>query len=291
MKNYTVKKYFLIVLYITCTAVLTSCATVPIATQKSHPVDSDIAKKNAIYAMIAHNVYEEEPLFPLEIIGWKEIKHPDNWFMSLFSFGLHYQIFEHEHSNVVVIAFRDTKSLWDWGANLSIASLQFEYAHYRIKDYLTKIGSFCDEGDEYRKKKIILTGHSLGGGLAIGMSLRCGLDAVAFNSSPRFFDGFGLSLWSYDRSAHRVLIFQKGEALEIFRKLSFYDNNKSEKIVLDENTFTADFSYECIDINDFFCSHAMEPLALGLLRLGKCHDDNLDLICEEMVDCNPMKIW
>jgi hypothetical protein len=65
-------------------------------------------------------------------------------------------------------------------------------------------------------------GHSLGGGIALSISARmtklsegAQVDAIAFNPSPRVFDGWGARA----EDGRRLLIYQEKESLEWIRSL------------------------------------------------------------------------
>ncbi len=274
LKKSRLLRQFNILLPILFAALLASCSSVPIKTRNYHSVDQDTAKAYALYAMISSNAYQdmESLRFPLEKIGWNLIYSISD------DSGLAYDILEDENSDEVIFAYRGTESLdfGDWFTNSFIVSPQPEIAYSALKTYIKN----------HPRKHITLTGHSLGGGLAIGMSLRLDLDAVVFNSSPRFFDGFGLGIWGWKDSNHakRVAIFQKGEVLEFVRSLSVLDNHK--QIVPDENIFEASFNLkECNNsIDKPICNHSMNLLAFELLKIGK-HHEHLSVIWEAIENC------
>jgi hypothetical protein len=59
-----------------------------------------------------------------------------------------------------------------------------------------------------------VTGHSLGGGLALSVSFWEGVDAVVFNTSPRVFDG----LENQNKPAQRLAVFQEKDILQKVRR-------------------------------------------------------------------------
>lgn len=232
-------------------------------------VTPEVANKYAIYAMMASNSYQDidDLRFPLEIINWNLIHSVSD------DSGLAFDIFEKEKSNEVVFAFRGTE-LWDLGDHIAnftyFLTSQPKNAQKYLEKYMLK----------YCNKHIILTGHSLGGGLALGMSLRLGLDAITFNPSPRLYDGIG-SYRPYNEKADRVIVFQEGELLESFRdkmleRVNFISSTKSEKIVPENNFYKIKLTgNEC---NDSICKHSMIPLALKLLK--DSNNSNMEKICK-----------
>jgi hypothetical protein len=100
----------------------------------------------------------------------------------------------------------------------------------------------------------MVTGHSLGGGLSLSISVRKGIDAVVFDSSPRVSDGIG----DKHAPATRVLIYEKGESLEILRNA----RNKTREILAPENIYACAFDFHGVD------KHNCELLARGLVELG-----------------------
>lgn len=258
---------------------LTSCKTIPTApttleikTLKGHSIlNSAEAKKYAIYAMMASNAYQKkDEMFPLSQLGYKS--EPVSYFWS----GLQYDIIEKEDSDEIIIAYRGTDSIWDnITTNFSIFSTQAELAYFDLTKIINKYKD--------NNKTIVLVGHSLGGGLAIGMSLREGLTAITFDPSPRKFDG-GI----FSKPAKRTVIYQQGEILDFLRQLDFIDNAK--KIVKDEDYRSTDFKFEDGKCNDPLCKHKMYNLANEILKLAildsdpKGVKDELDMELEKIYD-------
>jgi pimeloyl-ACP methyl ester carboxylesterase len=168
--------------------------------------------------------------------------------------GLAYDIFEKKDTNETIIAFRGTDNKKDYlTANLAPWPFSIQYAAAR------KVVRLYLEGNP--TKKLTVTGHSLGGGLALSASVRLGVDAVVFDSSPRIFDGKG----DKHEPATRVMIYEAGEILERVRKIW----PKIYTAVPRENIFKGSFDFGGVS------KHRSDYLALGLLRLGAEVDPSL----------------
>lgn len=231
-----------------------------------HGISADIAAKYAIYAMASSNAYHksDRKRFDIEIIGWRQVdlngRATNNPTRARKS-GLAYDIFEKEGSNEVIFSFRGTDSKKDYlFANLAVPpfSLQYVQAKREFEKYM----------ETHKDKKITITGHSLGGGLALSMSVRYGVDAVVFDSSPRIFDGLG----NKHLPATRIMIYEKGEILSVARK--FWP--KIFQVVPKSNIYKTTFDF---DGNN---KHRSDYLALGLLNLGATSDTSLLPVIEAL---------
>lgn len=222
-------------------------------------VNAEIAARHALQAMLSSNAYHknERVRFPVETLGWVQVGQdgqPTDKPTQTRRSGLAYDIFEKRGSNEVIFAFRGTDSKKDYlTANLAVwpFSVQYKQARKAFGDYVKN----------HPEKKITLTGHSLGGGLALSLSVRHGVDAVVFDSSPRIFDGLG----DKHLPASRTMIYEDGEILAVVRK--FWP--KIFEVVPRDNIYQAAFDFGKIN------RHRSDYLALGLLRLGATVSDEL----------------
>lgn len=228
-----------------------------LASSNAFPIDLDAkaAEKYALYAMMASNSYlkEDRTYFPIEDLGWIRVDldgnpTPDNsyspsWFGRIFS-NLQYDIWENKQKNITVISFKGTDEKIDWiDGNLAIGmSTPYKSAKKHVKNYIKK----------HPDQEVVLTGHSLGGGLALSVSLWTGIDAYVFNSSPRVFDG----LKNNSLPAIRKTIYQEGDILQKIRK--FYP--KFLKIIPETDIIKTNFDYG--EQNN----HRADLLAEGILR-------------------------
>ena len=176
---------FLIALFSLSLAGNTLCAEPKSRSEITHEIEEEVY----IYAAMASNAYDErENIFPLSKIGWEKLALDGSTIQSIGEHtytrgaGLAFDVWRKVGSNDIVIAFRGSDSKYDYvAANLTIISWQYKSAAKQVKLFLKKNPGL---------RLIAATGHSLGGGLAISLSLKHTVNAYAFDSSPRIFDGF-----------------------------------------------------------------------------------------------------
>jgi len=231
-------------------------------------ISEEIAAQNAIYAMLSCNAYHETDKlnFPVEAAGWQLVdldgdpstKPTKDGFLT----GFAYDIYEEIDGNKSVIAFRGTDSKKDWAlSNLAVPfSIPYKQAWKAVRKYLEKNPS----------RNLILTGHSLGGGMALSASVHFGVPAIVFDPSPRIFDGLG----DYHEPATRVIIYQNGEVLERLRELI----NKAYDVVKTEDIYVCHFDFEKAN------EHRIDILAKFLAIKGMERDIDLKKIIDKMSD-------
>jgi hypothetical protein len=133
-----------------------------------------------------------------------------------------------ETDNRVIIAFAGTNptSLHDWENNIGQAGGNTP-AQYR---------QAVDLAGEYQNlygNNVILTGHSLGGGLASYASLQTGLRATAINSaalSPNNLGGNALFHPSLKRNPNITQYYVPGEVLTNLDNIDLFDARPGDKI-------------------------------------------------------------
>lgn len=229
---------------------------------KYQPLTTSLADRVAIYAMMASNAYvrnDDHDLFDLEALGWKKVDtngrtisnrtnsySPKTTLGSIFS-NLQYDIWEDLSSAESVIAFKGTDEWLDWPvSNLSAPlSVSYKSAKKHVAAYLTR----------HHDRKVVITGHSLGGGIALSVSLWLGVPAFAFNPSPRVFDG----IKNTARDAERLVIFQHSDVLENFRRA----HPTFARKVSYEQVIETQFSYGNRD------AHRSDLMAEGLLACAE----------------------
>lgn len=221
-------------------------------------VNPAFAAKNAIFAMVASNTYHkaesERVRFPVEMLGWRQVDlndQPTSEPTGTRWSGLAWDVYEKTGTNEVIFSFRGTDSKLDYltaSAMIWPFAIQYQQARKSLHEYR----------QGHPEKRITLTGHSLGGGLAAGLSVRKGIDTVIFDPSPRIFDGLG----DKHQPAERVVIFQKGEVLTHARRLW----PKLVRTFDPKSFYMTEFDFEGVN------PHRMDQLALGLLSLGAKDD-------------------
>jgi putative lipase involved disintegration of autophagic bodies len=234
-------------------------------------ITNEVAAKYAIYAMLSSNCYHKEDRvrFPVEKIGWFQVDLDGNRTSEPTKAHplskLAYDIYEKEGTNEVIFAFRGTDDKIDYlTANLAIPPFNFQYRQAR-KEFGVYLGS-------HGSKNISVTGHSLGGGLALCVSVHHGVKAVTFDPSPRIFDGMG----DFHEPAERVIFYEDGEILEKVRDVW----KKDDEVVETKNIYKCKYHFP-----EDMSKHRSDYLALGILGQGADFDKKLKLV----LDAPPMK--
>jgi len=144
------------------------------------------ATETYIYALMSSNAYEDST--QIIIPNWKRVNRYES------SLGLEADVYEYSNPasgklEKVVMAFRGTEPspvgsmLKDMiHGNLNWCFYGYLQGQYgEADDLFSKISG----EDKYQGIPIVVTGHSLGGGLALHLSLLKDVDAYVFNPSPR----------------------------------------------------------------------------------------------------------
>lgn len=220
------------------------------------PLNNALADVLAVYALMSSNVYldSKRTYFPIEKLGWEKVdvdRTPINEIKNSYSnslTNLQFDIWEHKKTNKTIFAFKGTDEKSDWLTNMSIGiSIAYKSAKKKVKNYVR----------ENPEREVTLTGHSLGGGIALSVSLWEGVPAYVFNSSPRVFDGMA----DNKKKATRIATFQKGDILDFVRK----KHPKFVATIPPEDTIRTDFDMPGKGIPSVR-NHRMDYLAEGILR-------------------------
>lgn len=198
----------------------------------SKPRLKSMANEAYEYAVMSFNTYSD--VTQIKISDWKR----EERFESSKGFGA--DVYSSTNgSNEMVIAFRGTDGLMAINdhifANLYInwfSNGQFSQADEIYKHVLYK----------YHPNKITTTGHSLGGGLALRISLlNKDVDAYVFDSSIRTGVGIGANnIWGNKIISMR----DSGEMLALFRHLPLFKKLKKNGGVYRYNFLGGNFSKE-----------------------------------------------
>lgn len=153
-----------------------------------------------LYALMSSNAYDDKSQY--DIPGWTRVGRLES------SSGLGLDEWVRDGSNPVdkVVAFRGTnfKSIKDWKTNAGFIE---PWQHREAYDYVAQLRQ-AEPATRLR-----VTGHSLGGAIALNLSQRFDeLPAIAFNSSPRAFFA------SQGKLNDRILAWETGEFLNVVRR-------------------------------------------------------------------------
>lgn len=159
------------------------------------------------YALMSSNVYrdpEENPIY--EVPGWSFVSRWES--RSGLALEEWHRKGDGDRIAEIAIIFKGTDftSLADWRTNLSlIEPRQHREAYEYAQNVLQRA--------QAQEARVTTAGHSLGGALALNMSLRLpGVDVYAFDTSPRAFYKVGSI-----GPAERYLIYERGEILSFLR--------------------------------------------------------------------------
>lgn len=208
------------------------------------PISDELASEVAIYAALSSNAYHnsDRERFRVEQLGWNLTSQKHHLC------GLAYDIYRHSSSGKIVWAFRGTDSMLDY-LTANLAYLPFSpFNQYRKANKIFK--KFIRSFDP---RHVTVCGHSLGGGLALSMSVRHGVPAFTFDSSPRIFDGLG----DKHREARRIVVYEDGEILQKIRERY----PKFREVVQEESIFKCSYDFSG-------SQHRGDKLAKGLLQQG-----------------------
>jgi Mbeg1-like len=148
------------------------------------------------------------------------------------------------NDNRVIVAFAGTRDGKDWKANIG-QGLGLPTGQYN------QAVRFADEWKAASGNNVILTGHSLGGGLASYASIKTGLRATAVNSAPLALDHLGLN----PLAARRITqYYVPGEALSVLNK-----NNPLD--IRPGNSIAVQGKYSILDPRSVGRNHSLDSVA------------------------------
>ena len=144
----------------------------------------------------------------------------------------------------VIVSFAGTRDGKDWKANIG-QGLGLPTGQYR------EAVDFANKWKTAGGSDVILTGHSLGGGLASYASIKTGLRATAVNSAPLALDHLGLNPLA---AARITQYYVPGEALSVLNK-----NNPLD--VRPGNGIAVQGKYSIFDPRSVGRNHSLDSVA------------------------------
>ena len=148
------------------------------------------------------------------------------------------------NDNRVIVAFAGSRDAKDWKANIG-QGLGLPTAQYR------EAVEFANKWKASNGNDVLLTGHSLGGGLASYASIKTGLHATAVNSAPLALDHLGLN----PLNARRITqYYVPGEALSVLNK-----NNPLD--IRPGNSIAVRGKYSILDPRSIGRNHSLDSVA------------------------------
>lgn len=118
------------------------------------------------------------------------------------------------NDNRTIVAYAGTRNGNDWDDNIAQGAGLSTPQYQQAVDFANKWKGIEGSGN------VILTGHSLGGGLASFASINTGLPATAVNSAPLALDHLGLNPFAAGRITQ---YYVPGEALSVVNKVNPLD--------------------------------------------------------------------
>jgi hypothetical protein len=241
-------------------------------TDKGVPRAKYFAQALTPYAVLSYEVYDKDENFYEKIPyptneSWQEILI-DQGIEDDISFAARAWLRVYGDKKEVIVAFRGTdEGLEDFFRGNFVFFKPFIYrTHFdAAEDFIEKVKSYMHGKDEL---DLILTGHSLGGGLAEYIHLQNeGSKAITFDSSPNTGRLYSLFDIKHDRKVIRA--YEKGEILEWPRKLFLWDFSFDAK-PWEDNIST--IYYQFYDSN-LISAHGMQDLAMSIIKAAALNND------------------
>jgi hypothetical protein len=234
------------------------------------------AARIAPYAMMAANAYNPEKQFPIERLGWTRLKRTGNSAHDTTQnhrFSLAYDIYCNDSRRQYAFVFRGTDSYLDFlWANLAVGtSLEYGFAEREFVKFRREVEK---KPAPYNDYKIVLVGHSLGGGMSLRESVVHGVPAIVFDPSPRL---FGPAVSKFE-VARRDVVFEKGEILAPLRERTsawYLATKRGEGTVYEVNYDFGKEANNAHGLSKMAKLHSMPLLAAGIVEKGVAADPRL----------------
>jgi hypothetical protein len=215
--------------------------------------DVDGAEENREYALLSKEVYNDKRV----VEEWRRIKDYKKSFFGLYTHGLHLSVYKHSITDkiAIVIEGTDTTDIEDLLTNVVQLTnsrrvpREYRYARDYVKDLIEKNELYRDA---------VVTGHSLGGGIAQYVAWSFGMKAYAFNSA-------GLSDNTVEDAEEFFELHGDGDRRAVKHLVS--NNNRGQRdIVSSYGTLLGTQKFIYVDKDNILDLHAIKYLYEALVN-------------------------
>lgn len=229
----------------------------------------DLLGRSIPYAKLANAVYD----FNNVVVSWTLVELHEN------DSGMQAGLYHNNISNELVLAFRGTEAC-EFPCSLSETTeisrdlradtlLTFGGVHEQFDDAFSYAQDVLNRSEG---RKIIVTGHSLGGSLAQAIGASLGLETFAFNSAPvpeKFFDDYPSNLTEQEESDSIYVLADIHDPVSNTDEAKIYSGSSHVGSLIQFDFNTLEILPAPLDDIDALRvnKHGMEPLIESALAL------------------------